>query len=111
MVHLWTILPVKFNIDDVEVLTYALLDPVPLMFCERVLIDELGIKEKTSVVETFTEALTTKQPELLKSISFLNVKPLDSNGEMKLNEVVMIDQILVDPSNRNVISKGKGTPK
>ena len=100
------ILPVRVSNGDVEVLTYALLDPGSSMsFCERDLIDELGIKEKGSVVETFMETLTTKRPERLNSVSFsLTVKPLDSNGEMKLTNVVMIDQIPVDPSHRNVMS-------
>ena len=100
------ILPVRVSSGNVEVLTYALLDPGSSMsFCEQVLIDELGLKGQGLTVETFMETLTTKCPEPLKSASFsLNVKPLDSDGEFKICNVVLIDQIPVDPDSRNVIS-------
>ena len=76
------ILPVRVSNGDEEVLTYALLDPGPSMsFCEQVLINQLGIKDEGSVVETFMETLTTKRPEPLKSVYFsVDVKPVDSNG-------------------------------
>ena len=99
------ILPVRVSNGDEEVLTYALLDPGSSMsFCEQVLINQLGIKDQGSVVETFMETLTTKRPEPLKSVCFsVDVKPVDSNGGIKISNVVMIDHIPVNPLCRNVI--------
>ena len=98
------ILPVRLSNGDVEVLAYSQLDPESsISFCEQVLIDELGIKHGGSEVETFMETLTTRRPEPLKSVCFsVDAKLLDSNGGIKLNNV-MIDQIPVDPLNRNMI--------
>ena len=111
------ILPVRVSSGGVEVLAYALLDRGSSMsFSEQVLIDELGLKGQGSTVKTFEpclfspsssikKILTTKCPEPLKSASFsLDVKPLDSDGEFRICNVVLIDQIPFDPDNRNVIS-------
>ena len=98
------ILPVRVSGGDVEVVTYALLDPGSSMsFCESALIDELRLKGRGNAVETLLETLTTKRPELLKSETFsLDVQALDGNHQLKITNVVMIDQIPVTPDNRNV---------
>ena len=98
------ILPVRVSGGDVEVMTYALLDPGSSMsFCESAFINELGLRGSGNVAETLLETLTTEQPKLLKSEAFsLDVKPLDSSHQLKISNVVMIDKIPVSPANRNV---------
>ena len=98
------ILPVRVCHGGKEVLTYALLDPGSLMtFCEPVLVEELGLTGKRSMCETSVKTLITKQPERFKSKCYsMSVKPLDAEREFELGNVVVVKQIPVTASCRNV---------
>ena len=98
------IVPVRVSNGGVDVLTYALLDPgSSVSFCERVLIEKLGLCGDGNMVETCVETLTTEKPERLKSESFsLRVKSLDDTNAFCLDKVILIDQIPVGPDRRNL---------
>ena len=104
------ILPVRVCHGGKEVLTYALLDPGSSMtFCEPVLVEKLGLRGKGSMCETSVETLTTKHPERLKSKCYsMSIKPLNAEREFELGNVVVVKQIPVTASCRNVRNDLKG---
>ena len=62
------ILPKRVSCGEVEVLTYALLDPgSSTSFCERGLIEALMLSENGCEFETTVETLTTDLPKQLNS--------------------------------------------
>ena len=80
-----------------------------MTFCEPVLVEKLGLRGKGSMCETLVETLTTKQPERLKSKCYsMSIKPLNAEREFELGNVVVVKQIPVTASCRNVRNDLKG---
>ena len=98
------IVPVRVRCDNVEVLTYALLDSgSSLSFCSSKLIDVLGVNENGIPTKAQLETLTTEGPKSVDTKVFdLEVLSLNGSNKFKLSKVMLVERIPVNLECRNV---------
>ena len=91
------IVPVRVKGKDDAVLTFAVLDPgSDKTFCERGIVNELGLNNSPILVAVQT--LSLGNPHVLDTISvFLSISSLDNSYSLDLSEVVVIDNLPVAP--------------
>ena len=101
------ILPVRVRCENVEVLTYALLDSgSSLSFCGKRLVDALGANNSGTPTKASLETLTTKGPKKFDTKEFnFDVLPLNGSSKFKMSKVTMIDKIPVNLASRNVCKR------
>ena len=98
------IVPVRVRCDNVEVLTYALLDSgSSLSFSSSKLIDVVGVHESGIPTTTQLETLTTEGPKSVDTKVFdLEVLSLNGSNKFKLSKVMLVERIPVNLECRNV---------